>query len=100
MAQPSRDGTSVRLLLCLLVIFVAIGVTALLLPVNSRLHDVAILLWGAVPVSVALWDFAYHRIERYRLFINRVRLWITNPESTWGLTAELDVVEDLAQAFQ
>jgi hypothetical protein len=40
---------------------------------------------------VALWTYAYHRIEAHRLLVNRVWFWISNPESRWGLTAEFDV---------
>lgn len=90
MAAPAPSRSAFRLLILLAVLFALIGTLVLLVPSTSALHDVALVLWGAVPVAVALWDFAYHRIETHRLRVNRLRFWLTNPESAWGMTAEFE----------
>jgi len=75
------------------VLFLGIGVLAILVPSSSEAHRAALLLWGAIPTTVALWEYAYRRIEAHRLLVNRVRFWISNPESRWGLSAEFDVAD-------
>lgn len=80
-------------LLGLLVIFLILGALALLVPTSSPLRQVALVLWGVIPASVALWQYAYRRIEAHRLLVNRVRFWLSNPESQWGLTAEFEIAD-------
>lgn len=77
--------------LVLLGIFVAVGVVVLVVPNDSHVGRVTTVLWGVIPTSVAIWQYAYSRIETHRLRVNRVRFWLTNPESTWGLSCEFDV---------
>lgn len=80
-------------LLGLLVIFLTVGLVALLVPSSNEFRRVALVLWGAIPTATALWEYAYRRIEAHRLLVNRVRFWLLNPESQWGLTAEFDVAD-------
>lgn len=96
--QPDKSGY--RALVLLAGLFAAVGILALTIPATSKFHDAALVLWGAIPVSVALWDFAYHHIERHRLLVNRARFRITNPESNWGMTAEFDVDRPLPHALE
>lgn len=94
MANKRQSSTN-RLLLLLVALFLGLGLLALLVPEESTLGGVTRLLWGMVPISVALWQYTYNRIERHRLWVNRVKFWLTNPESTWGLTCEFDVANGL-----
>ena len=77
----------------LVLIFLGLGALALFVPTSSALHRVALVLWGAIPTAVALWEYAMRRIESHRLLVNRVRFWISNLESQWGLSAEFDVAD-------
>lgn len=79
----------------LLLVFLAIGGLALVVPQNSKWRDAALVLWGAVPTAAALWQFAYAHLERHRLRANRWWFWVTNPESRWGLVAEFDVLDPI-----
>jgi hypothetical protein len=90
MAKQSR-GSGYRPFLLLLALFLALGIAALVLPGSSRPRRVANVLWGVIPAAVALWEFAYSRLERHRLRANRIWMQLTNPECTWGLTAEFAV---------
>jgi len=80
-------------LIVLVVLFLGVGALALLVPSGSAVHRVALVLWGAIPIAAALWEYAYRRIEAHRLLVNRVRFWISNPESRWGMVAEFDVAD-------
>lgn len=74
-------------------VFGLVGLGALALPGGTALRATAIALWGVVPLSVAIATYAYARFDRYRLFVNRLRFRVLNPESTWGLTAEFQVAD-------
>lgn len=99
MAQGTPPRSGGRLLAILAILFLGIGALALL-SADWRIHDAVLVLWGAVPSSVALWNYAYQRIERHRLAVNRAVFWVTNPESTWGLTAELFTSRPLADVHE
>jgi hypothetical protein len=64
---------------------------AWLLPPDSGVRKAAVLLWTLVPVALAICQYLYARVERFRLALNRGRFWVSNPESTWGLTTEYQV---------
>ena len=74
-----------------LLILLYLGGLAWLLPTQSGVRKTAVLLWTIVPVALTIAQYMYARVERFRLAINRCRFWLSNPESTWGLTAEYEV---------
>ena len=53
-------------LIVLVVLFLGVGALALLVPSGSAVHRVALVLWGAIPIAAALWEYAYRRIEAHR----------------------------------
>src|SRR5688572_29892664 len=55
-----------------------------------------VLTW--IPVAMAFGLYAYNKIETFRLGVNRVRFFLTNPTSTWGLTGDL-LVHDAEAAW-
>jgi len=75
----------------LLVVIALLGAAALWLPANSTARRFALVMWGAVPTAVAIWQYCYVRVEKHRLFVDRTLFWLMNRESTWSLTAEFDV---------
>jgi hypothetical protein len=77
-------------------LIVVLGLGALFL--TGRARAIAIVLWGVVPISVAVAQYAYTRFEPFRLLANRVWFQATNPASTWGLVAEFEVA-DAAKAW-
>jgi hypothetical protein len=85
--------------LLLLVVFVGIGIVALIVPADSTVGRTTRILWGVVPISIVMWQFAYSHFEKHRLLVNRSRFWVTNPELTWGVTVELDV-DNGVEAFR
>lgn len=93
--STSRRGTDLLLLL-LIATFVVIGAAVFLVDPASRLGRSTQLLWGAIPTSAALWQFAYSRHERWRLWTNRMLLWLTNRRLTWGLSVEFEVGDERA----
>src|SRR3954471_16865736 len=81
--------------LLVLFLILALGAGALLLPADSALRGWAVVLWGVVPVAFAVTLYAYQRFDAVRLRVNRWRLTILNPASTWGLVAEFEVQDGL-----
>jgi hypothetical protein len=58
------------------------------------------LLAGVVPTVVALFQYFYNRVERWRLWVNRLRLRTSNAESHWGVRAEFAVHDSRAAREQ
>jgi hypothetical protein len=87
------------LALTALVILAVLGVLALTVPKDAMLRKMTIVLWNAVPVTIAICQYLYSRIERFRLTFDRLRFLVLNPGSTWGFSAEFDV-EDLEGSWQ
>lgn len=81
----------------LLLTIVGLGALTLIFPTGTPVGRVVYVLWGAVPATIALWQYSYHHYELHRLAVNRSMFWLRNPESTWGMTATFDVQE--ASAF-
>lgn len=75
----------------LLLTILALGLLALIFPTSSTVGRVVLVLWGAVPSSIVIWQYSYNHYERHRLAVNRLVFWLRNPESTWGMTATFDV---------
>jgi hypothetical protein len=94
-----RRATAWRLLpLAFLVALVAVlGLAAARLKPGSDARTAANVLWGVIPTAAALWQYSFSRFERHRLWVNRMKYRLSNPESSWGLTAEFDVA--IATAF-
>lgn len=78
-------------LIVLIAVLVAFCIAVLMVPASSAAGRAVQLLFGVVPASFALWQYSYTHIESHRLRVNRARLWLTNPEVSWGLDAEFDV---------
>lgn len=80
-------------LVILILIIAALGVGVLVVDPTSKAGRWVVVLWGIVPASVAIWQYCYARIERHRLWVNRTRLWLTNPQVSWGLEAEYETAD-------
>ena len=78
-------------LVVLIVVIVACGAAVLLVSAETTAGKVARLLWGVIPASIALWQYSYVHIEAHRLWVNRMRMWLANPELSWALEVEFDV---------
>jgi hypothetical protein len=85
--------------LLIVIIFALILVAKWLFPSTSSLGSAADDLLTVAVLLTALAQYAYHKIEVFRLAANRVRLLILNPESTWTLSAEFRV-DNPRTAFQ
>jgi hypothetical protein len=79
--------------LLVLAVVVCLGGLAWLLPADSDVRKAATVLWTGVPIALIIAQYMYAKVERFRLTINRCRFWLSNPESTWGLTAEYEVTD-------
>jgi hypothetical protein len=77
--------------LCVAVAFVALALLALFLPEQSSLRKAARTAWTVVPIAIAITQYMYARVERFRFALNRLYFRIINPESTWGISAEFEV---------
>jgi hypothetical protein len=86
-------------LFVLIAIIVVLGIGVLIVDPTSRTGRWIVVLWGIIPASVAIWQYCYTHIERHRLWVNRVRLWLSNPQVSWGLEVEYETV-DAMRSFQ
>src|SRR5919197_5594145 len=84
--------------LCVAAAFVLLALLAIFLPANSSIRKAARLAWTVVPIAIAITQYMYARVERFRFALNRLRFRIVNPESTWGISAEFEV-EDCADSW-
>jgi hypothetical protein len=77
--------------LCVAVAFVVLASLALFLPEQSSVRKAARSAWTVVPVAIAITQYMYARVDRFRFVLNRLYFRIVNPESTWGISAEFEV---------
>jgi hypothetical protein len=75
----------------LAVVVVALFAVFMFAPAASTVRDTAWILLTGIPLVAFLLQYAYAHVPRWRLRVNRWRLLLTNPESSWGLTVDLDV---------
>src|SRR5258708_27757545 len=73
------------------VLVVALFGVFMFAPAASAVRDTAWILLTAIPLVAFLLQYAYVHVPNWRLRVNRWRLVAMNPESSWGLTVELDV---------
>jgi hypothetical protein len=78
-------------LMVLIGVMVVFGVAIVVVPRDSTVGRLTLVLWGAIPSSIALWQYSYSHLESHRLRVNRARLWLANPEVSWALDVELQV---------
>lgn len=97
MASPLRLHWPAVLVSALIL---AIFGAALFLSEDSRFSDVFQLLAGVVPTLVALFQYVYNRVERWRLWVDRLRLRAGNAESQWAVRVEFAVQDARAARDQ
>lgn len=97
MARRNGSRATVPIVVLILLI-VTIGIGTIIVSPDSRAGRWIALIWGAVGVSSAIWQWTYHHVEAQRLRVNRASAWLRNPEVTWGLEVEYDV-DDAREAL-
>lgn len=84
-------------------VLIFLGALGLFAVVYANVDDqglrrwLSILLVGA-PIAWGLSQYAYHSIDRYRLFLDRLRARLRNPNVIWGMTGEFQLREGEAEA--
>lgn len=71
---------------------VALFVTAIAVGSDGRFGKAAVFTATAVPTVVAVGQYLYMKVDRWRLFVNRTRLRVINPEAS--INYSIDYVVD------
>lgn len=73
------------------VLIIALFVAALVVGSDGRFGKAVIFTATAVPTLVALGQYLYMRVDRWRLWVNRNRLRMVNPEASLNYTIDYTV---------
>lgn len=73
------------------VLIVVLFVTALSVGSDGRFGKAVVFTAAAVPSVIALGQYLYMKVDRWRLFVNRIRLRLVNPETTINYSIDYTV---------
>lgn len=65
---------------------------------SSAIREMAAPLLVIVPIAWSLSQYAYREADRYRLFVDRLRARLRNPNVVWGLAGEIQLRDGEAAA--
>lgn len=72
-------------------LIVALFIAALVVDTDGRFGKAVVFTSASVPTVVALGQYLYMKVDRWRLFVNRNRLRILNPEATINYSIDYTV---------
>jgi hypothetical protein len=72
-------------------IVLALFVGAIALGTKGRFGTAVVFTATAVPTAIAVGQYLYAHVDRWRLFVNRSRLRLTNPEASLAYTVDYTV---------